>query len=182
MSLKISVFISMSLDGYIARENGDLDWLDAANANVPDGEDFGFIQFMQSIDFIVMGRKSYEKVLSFGGWPYGTASVVVLSRTPIELPDDPKHNVTCTAESLHDLCQRLENEGAKRLCVDGGLTIQRFLADNLITDMTINVVPVVLGSGISLFGSVEKDITLEHVATKSFDVGFVQSTYNVKSV
>ncbi len=180
MSLEISVFISTSLDGYIAREDGGLDWLDAANADVPDGEDFGFIQFMQSIDSIVMGRKTYEKVLSFGSWPYGAASVIVLSRTPIEFPDDPNHNVASTAESLKELCLRLENEGAKRLCVDGGITIQRFLADGLITDMTINVVPVVLGSGIPLFGSVEKDITLEHVATKTFDVGFVQSTYNIK--
>ena len=182
MSLKVSVFISTSLDGYIARKNGELDWLDAANANVSDGEDFGFIQFMQSVDSIVMGRNTYEKVLSFGGWPYGTASVIVLSRTPIEFPDDPDHNVVSSAESLKDLCLRLENGGAKRLCVDGGITIQRFLADGLITDMTINVVPVVLGSGISLFGSVEKDIILKHVATKSFDAGFVQSTYNVKSV
>lgn len=179
MSLKISVFISTSLDGYIARENGDLDWLDAANADVPDGEDFGFIQFMQSIDSIVMGRKTYEKVLSFGGWPYGSASVIVLSRSQIELPDDPNHNVFSTSESLEELCHRLENEGEKHLYVDGGLTIQRFLADGLITDMTITTVPVVLGSGISLFGSVEKDIALEHVGTKSFHAGFVQSTYNV---
>lgn len=182
MSLKISVFISTSLDGYIARENGDLDWLDAANANVPDSEDFGFIQFMQSVDSIVMGRNTYEKVLSFGGWPYGTASVIVLSRTQIEFPDDPDHKVSTTSESLEELCNRLEGEGQKHLYVDGGITIQRFLADGLITDVTITTVPVVIGSGIPLFGSVKKDITLEHVATKSFDVGFVQSTYNVKPV
>ncbi|OEU75146.1 MAG: deaminase [Desulfuromonadales bacterium C00003068] len=181
MSLEISVFISTSLDGYIAREDGGLDWLDAANADVPDGEDFGFIQFMQSIDSIVMGRKTYEKVLSFGGWPYGAASVIVLSRTPIEFPDDSEHNVSSSSESLKELCHRLESEGQKHLYVDGGITIRRFLADGLITDVTVTTVPVVLGSGIPLFGSVEKDITFEHVATKSFDVGFVQSTYNVKS-
>lgn len=180
MGLKLSVFISTSLDGYIARENGELDWLDAANGNVPDGEDFGFVQFMQSVDFIVMGRKTYEKVLSFGGWPYGAASVIVLSRTAIEFPNEPDHNVTCTAESLQGLCQRLSSEGAKRLYIDGATTIQRFLADGLITDMTINVVPVLLGGGIPLFSSVEKDITLEHVSTTPFEVGFVQSTYNVK--
>lgn len=182
MSLKISVFISTSLDGYIAREDGGLDWLEAANVDVPDGEDFGFIQFMQSIDSIVIGRKTYEKVLSFGGWPYGSASVIVLSRTQIEFPDDPDHNVSSTSESLEELCSRLESEGEKHLYIDGGITIQRFLADGLITDVTINTVPIVLGSGIPLFGSLAKDITLEHVATKSFDVGFVQSTYNVKSL
>lgn len=179
MGLKLSVFVSTSLDGYIAKKNGDLDWLNAASANVPDSEDFGFIQFMQSIDVIVMGRNTYEKALSFGGWPYGRASVIVLSRTPIELPDDPDHNVFATAESLKELCRRLEEEGAKRLYVEGGITIQRFLADGLITDMTINIAPVVLGSGIPLFGRIGKSITFEHVATKSYDFGFVQSTYNV---
>lgn len=182
MCLKVSVFISTSLDGYVARENGDLDWLEVANANVPDDEDFGFIQFMQSIDSIVMGRNTYEKVLSFGGWPYGSASVIVLSRAPITYPDDPDHNVSSTAESLKELCQRLTYNGVKRLHIDGATTIQRFLADGLITDMTITVVPVVLGSGISLFGRVEKDIPFDCVATKSFDDGFVQSTYNVKPV
>ena len=69
MSLIASVFIATSLDGFIARENDELDWLDAANATVPEGEDCGYLQFMETIDVLVMGRKTYEKVLSFGMWP-----------------------------------------------------------------------------------------------------------------
>ena len=181
VSLNASVYVATSLDGYIARESGGLDWLDAANATVPAGEDCGFRQFMESIDVLVMGRKTYEKVLSFGLWPYGNTPVIVLSRNKIELPDDPKQNVSCSSESPKELCARLSAKGAKRLYIDGGITIQRFLAAGLITDITITVIPVILGRGIPLFGSSEKDISLGHVATKTFDFGFVQSTYKVKS-
>ena len=80
MSLKGSVFIATSLDGYIARENGEIDWLDRANALVPAGEDCGFSRFMETIDTLVMGRKTYEQVFSFGVWPYGSTPVIVLSR------------------------------------------------------------------------------------------------------
>ena len=83
MKPKVSVFIATSLDGYIARKNGDLDWLDAANAMVPDGEDLGYHAFMETVDVLVMGRKTFEKVLSFGAWSYGTTPVVVLSRNSI---------------------------------------------------------------------------------------------------
>ena len=181
MCLKVSVYIATSLDGYIARENGDLDWLDAANATVQEGEDCGFLKFMESIDVLVMGRKTYEKVLSFGMWPYDDTPVIVLSRNKIEFPKDLNQHVTCSSESPIELCERLAINGANRLYIDGGITIQRFLADGLITDMTITVIPVVLGGGIPLFKNLEKGISLEHVATKSFDFGFVQLTYNVKN-
>ena len=181
VGLKASVYIATSLDGYIARENGELDWLDTANATVPEGEDCGFLQFMEPIDVLVMGRKTYEKVLSFGMWPYGNTPVIVLSRNKIEFPSDLSQNVSCSSESPKEICERLANESAKRLYIDGGMTIQRFLADGLITDITITVIPVILGSGIPLFRSLEKDISLEHVATKIFDFGFVQSTYKVKN-
>nr|WP_205749230.1 dihydrofolate reductase family protein [Desulfopila sp. IMCC35008] len=87
MSIKVSVYIATSLDGFIARSNGDLDWLDEANAMVPEGEDCGFDKFMSSVDTLLMGRKTYEKVLSFGVWPYGDTPVVVLSRNQISFPD-----------------------------------------------------------------------------------------------
>jgi len=181
VGLKASVYIATSLDGYIARENGDLDWLDTANDTVPEGEDCGFLQFMEAIDVLVMGRKTYEKVMSFGMWPYGNTPVIVLSRNIIEFPTDLNQNVSWSSESPKELCERLSKKGAKRLYIDGGITIQRFLADGLITDITITVIPVILGYGIPVFGSLERDISLEHVATKIFDFGFVQSTYEVKN-
>ena len=86
MSIKVSVFIATSLDGFIARSDGSLDWLNEANTTIPDGEDWGFQAFMDSIDALIMGRKTYEQVLSFGEWPYGGAPVVVLSRNSITFP------------------------------------------------------------------------------------------------
>ena len=180
MSLKSSVFIATSLDGFIARADGNLDWLDAANATVPEGEDCGYNAFMASIDVLVMGRNSYEKVLSFGGqWPYAEKPVIVLSSRTLEIPEMLKKSVTRSSETPQELCARLSQEGIKRLYVDGGITIQRFLAAGLIDDMTITLIPTVLGNGIPLFGRVEKDILLKHIGTKTYECGFVQLTYQV---
>ena len=181
MGLTKSVFIATSLDGFIARENGELDWLDAANATVPEGEDCGYVDFMDTIDVLVMGRKTYEKVLSFGMWPYEDTPVIVLSSNKIEIPNDLVQSVSCSSESPKDLCERLSNEEAKRIYVDGGATIQRFLAEGLINNITITVIPVILGSGIPLFANARKDIALKHVTTKTYDFGFVQLTYEVEN-
>ena len=176
---RCSVFIAVSLDGYIAREDGGLDWLEAANATVPRGEDCGYALFMQSVDTIVMGRKSYEKVLSFGEWPYGDTAVVVLSRTALEIPGNLSSTVSHSSETPKALHMRLAEQGNERLYIDGGVTIQRFLAAGLITDLTITTIPVLLGGGIPLFGRLDRDIALKHVSTTSYDFGFVQSTYDV---
>ena len=179
MSLISSVFIATSLDGFIARSNGDLDWLDAANASVPEGEDCGYNDFMKDIDILVMGRKTYEKVLSFGVWPYGDKPVIILSRNKIEFPPYLPKTVSCSSELPEDLCKRLSSEGAKQLYIDGGLTIQRFLADGLIDNITITTIPIILGEGIPLFNGPKNDILLKHIKTKVFHFGFVQTTYKV---
>jgi dihydrofolate reductase len=180
LSLKLSVFIATSLDGFIARPGGELDWLDTASAEVPKGEDCGYNRFMESIDILVMGRKTYEQILSFGNWSYGSKPVIVLSRNKIEIPDELIKTVTHSSESPKELYERLSQEGVKRLYIDGGLTIQRFLAEGLIDDLTITLIPIILGSGIPLFGTGEKDILLQCIATKSYDFGFVQLTYEVQ--
>ena len=180
MSLISSVFIATSLDGFIARVGGELDWLDAANATVPEGEDCGYHAFMNSIDVLIMGRKTYEQVLSFGKWSYGRKPVIVLCSRRIEIPDELSQTVSHSSESPRVLCERLSKEGAKRLYIDGGITIQRFLADGLIDVLTITVIPVILGRGIPLFKDVKKDIVLKLVATKSYEFGFIQLTYEVR--
>jgi dihydrofolate reductase len=180
LSLIASVFVATSLDGFIARADGGLDWLEAADAIVPEGEDCGFDAFMASVDALIMGRNTYEQVLSFGEWPYGNKPVIVLSRNKIRIPGDLVQTVSCSAESPKELYRRFSNQGAKRLYIDGGITIQRFLAEGLIDDITITLIPVILGSGQSLFGNVEKDVPLKHIATKSYDFGFVQLTYKVE--
>ena len=181
MSLTASVFIATSLDGFIARENDDLDWLDAANATVTPGEDCGYGAFMASVDTLVMGRHTYEKVLSFGDWPYGDKPVIVLSRQPLDIPSAIAANVTHSDESPRALCARLTQAGTGRLYIDGGVTIQRFLAAGLIDEMTITVIPVLLGSGKPLFGALTSDIPLTHINTKTYDCGFVQSTYRLSN-
>ena len=179
MSIISSVFIATSLDGFIARKNGDLDWLDKANQLVPEGTDLGFETFMNSVDTMIIGRKTYEKVLSFGLWPYGDKPVIVLSRNKVEIPSHLTESVYGSSETPKDLCKRLSSEGVKRLYIDGGYTIQQFLAEDLIDDITITTIPVILGEGIPLFNGAKRDILLKHVKTISFDFGFVQTTYRV---
>lgn len=179
MSTKVSVFIATSLDGFIARKNGDIDWLDDANATVPEGEDCGYQAFMASVDVLIMGRKTYEQVLSFGEWPYGQTRVIVLSQSPIKFPE---HLPTCIAHSPETppmLYNRLAKEGAQHLYIDGGVTIQRFLAAGLIDKLTITVIPILLGDGIPLFGSLAKDLQLTHLSSHTYDFGFVQLKYAV---
>ncbi len=179
MSAKVSAYIATSLDGFIARNDGALDWLDKANTIVPEGEDCGFQAFMDSVDMLIMGRKTYEQVLSFGEWPYGRTPVVVLSRNSISFPSSVPDTVTHSSEPPRDLLERLSDEGVQHVYVDGGVTIQGFLAEGLLDEITITVIPVILGDGIPLFGSIEKDISLTHVRTTAFDFGFVQTTYSV---
>jgi dihydrofolate reductase len=179
MKPKASVFIATSLDGFIARVDGGLDWLDAANATVPTGEDCGYSAFMQSIDTLVMGRNTYEKVLSFGPWPYGSTPVIVLSSKPIHFPDTIPDTVTHSAENPLALCERLSSQGVDHIYVDGGNTIGRFLSANLIDELTITIIPVLLGTGIPLFSPIKSDIALTCVDSKTFDFGFVQLKYAI---
>ncbi|MCU7810524.1 MAG: dihydrofolate reductase family protein [Candidatus Thiodiazotropha sp. (ex Notomyrtea botanica)] len=177
--MKASVYIAMSLDGFIARKDGALDWLDEANATVPKSEDCGYQAFMESIDTLIVGRKTYEKVLSFGQWPYENKPVIVLSSHSIVFPPNLPNTVSHSSESPKDLLERLSKAGVTHVYIDGGNTIQRFLSVGLIDEITITVIPVIIGEGIPLFGPLEKYIHLAHIRTHVFDFGFVQTTYSV---
>jgi dihydrofolate reductase len=178
--MKLSVYIATSLDGFIARPDGSLDWLDEANAAVPSDEDFGFRVFFDSVDALIMGRRTYEKVLSFGEWAYGSTPVVVLSSRPIDLPTELSKTVTSSSEAPRDLYDRLSGEGFKHVYVDGGTTIRGFLADGLVDEITITQIPVLIGEGLPLYGPLECDVGLELLESRSFDIGFVQSRYSVQ--
>ena len=178
--IQCSVYVGTSLDGYIAREDGDIDWLNEANAVVPPGEDCGFAKFMSKIDALVMGRNTFEKVLSLGQWIYGDKPVIVMTRGDRPLPEGVPKTVSLTRESPHDLLARLEKAGHRRLYIDGGQTVQSFLAAGLIDDLTITVIPVLLGQGKPLFGPLSADVQLEHVATQVYEFGFVQHQYRVR--
>ncbi len=171
--MKATVFVGASLDGFIARTNGDLDWLPH------DGEeDHGYDAFIASVDALVLGRKTYDKVLSFETWPYGQRPVFVLSSRP--LPPAPAGAVVeQMAGSPADIVSRLSGRGFGHLYVDGGITIQRFLDSGLIQRIVITWVPVLIGTGIPLFGPTRCDIPLRLVGSRPFGGGLVQSEYEV---
>ena len=177
MSIQCSVFIATSLDGFISRENGSIDWLMKANPLAPAGEDCGYKTFISTVDAVVMGRNSFEMVLSFDPWPYGDLSVIVLSSKPIAIPNHLKNHVSSSSETPEILVNRLAQQGFKHLYIDGGITIQGFIAAKLINEITLTLIPVLLGTGRPLFGAIGQDISLNRIATKSYDGGFVQLKY-----
>jgi dihydrofolate reductase len=170
--MKATVFVGTSVDGFIARRDGRFDFL-------PDEpEPHGYEEFMASVDTIVMGRNTFELVMSFPGWPYPKSKrVVVLSSRPVELPE--KQNVVQLSGDPQEIVAKLEATGAKHLYVDGGDTVQRFLRAGQIDRLIITRVPVLIGEGISLFGALPHDVKLRHVATRTFPSGLVQSEYEV---
>jgi dihydrofolate reductase len=177
--MQCSIFIATSLDGMIARADGSIQWLETANESAPTGEDFGYQAFFDSVDALIMGRKTFETVRSFPQWPYGAKRVVVLSSTMKRLPDGCPTSVSLTDQSPAEVVSTLEGGRAHHAYVDGGLTIQSFLAAGLIDELTITTIPILLGSGIRLFASLPGDVHLAHEATRSFSNGFVQSKYRV---
>lgn len=174
--MKASVFIATSLDGFIARTNGDIDWLGEPRV---DGEDYGYQRFMDTVDYLVMGRHTYEKVLSFGiPWPYEKPVVVLTSRS-LDLAAELPANVEAMSGSPDVVVSQLAERGAEHLYVDGASTIQSFLNSGLIQRLVVTRIPVLLGTGIPLFGPLQQDIRLRHVETRAFDDGNVQSEYEV---
>ncbi len=171
--MKTSVFIATSLDGYIARRNGALDWLPE------DCEPHGYEEFIASVDAIVIGRMTWEVVLGFPEWPYGSKPVIVLSSTLSELKIPPGAVCDLLAGPPPEIVARLAERGMQHLYIDGGLTIQGFLRAGLIDRLIITRIPVLLGSGIPLFGPLALDIRLHHVATRSYPSGLVQTEYTI---
>lgn len=179
MVAKCSVFIATSLDGFIARSDGSIDWLNEANKSVTPGEDCGYGKFMADVDALVMGRSTFEQVLTFDSWPYGATPVVVLSHREISLPTNLPQTVSVSNKNPTALVAWLAQRGAKKIYVDGGLTIQSFFAAGLIDDITISTIPILLGSGRTLFGPLDTALRLAHEGTTAFEFGFVQSRYRV---
>ena len=169
-----SVFIGTSVDGFIARTNDDLDFLPEGA-----GEPHGYDEFIATIDAIVMGRKTYEKVLSFGAWPFAQKRVVVLSSRPLDFSVVKRGIVEQMAGQPNEIVAQLAARGIQNLYVDGGVTIQRFLRAGAIQRLIITRVPVLIGEGIPLFGSLPRDVRLKHIATRSYASGLVQSEYEV---
>ena len=175
--MRASVFIAASLDGFIARPDGGLDWLPGEGGGEIE-EDHGYDAFIASVDVVVIGRGTYEKVLTFGKWAYAPDMAVrVLSTRSLTLQEGLPKGVETMSGPPAEILAALEQEGFRHAYVDGGKTIQGFLQAGLIHRMTVTRIPVLLGSGIPLFGPLPHDLRFRHVATRSFAGGLVQSVY-----
>lgn len=184
--MKCSVYIATSADGYIATVDGAVDWLHTAGdprADMGDNPDMGFGAFIASVDCMVMGRKCMETIsgmdLSPEQWPYGDTHIVVLSNTLREPPANMKSRVEMFSGEITDLVKDLESKGFRNAYIDGGATITSFLNLRLIDEMTITKAPVLLGSGIPLFGDLDHQIKLTNAAATAYPNGFIQLTYSV---
>ena len=171
--MQVSVFIATSLDGFIATAEDGLDWLPG-----DDCEPHGYEEFIASVDALVVGRRTYETVLTFEDWPYQGKRVVVLSSQPLKVSatGGPVERMGGTPK---EILARLEAQGIRRIYLDGGITIQRFLREGLVDRIIQTRVPVLLGGGIPLFGTLPRELRYRHVATRSFAGGLVQSEYEL---
>ncbi|XDD48599.1 dihydrofolate reductase family protein (plasmid) [Leptospira sp. WS39.C2] len=170
-------YIATSIDGFIAKKDGSIDWLHPKQYNI-ENEDFGYSSFMKSIDCIVMGRITYEKVLSFDPYPYLEIPIIVISKNK-NYQLNTKHDVRLFNQPLGELKDYLIKNNFKNIYVDGGKLIQSFLTMSMLNELTITQIPIILGTGIPLFGELNHAIELKHRKTESFSNGFVQSEYEL---
>lgn len=168
------VYIATSLDGYIARKDGNIDWL--MESPNPDNSDYGFSAFMDRIDAILMGRSTFETVIGFDHWPY-TKPVFILSSSMKEMPAGYEDKASLVSGDLEDIIESLSKKGIENIYVDGGRTIQSFLEQDLIDELIITRIPILLGSGIPLFGDMKKEIKFRLVDTEILNEDLVKSTY-----
>ena len=171
--MKVFVYIGTSLDGFIAKKDGNIDWL-VQFAN--DEAIAAYKEFINGIDAIIIGRGTFEKVLSFPAWPY-EKEVFVLSNSIKLAPEEKKGEVTVLSMKPAELLSHLSNKGFSTVYVDGGKVIQDFLKEDLVDELIISKVPIVLGSGIPLFGYLDSEIQFSHVRTKIQSNGLVRSYY-----
>lgn len=171
------VFIAVSIDGFIATADGGVEWLD--DIEPVEGNDLGWSAFISGVDALVMGRGSFEKVLTFGFWPY-ELPVVVMSSTLTGVPEELVGKVELSSLGPGELVGELADRGWSNLYIDGGKLISSFLNEGLIDSLTITTIPVVLGGGIPLFSNIDELTWLDHRTTEVFPNGLVSTTYETR--
>jgi len=175
--MKTVAYLAASLDGYIADKNGSVDWLNEIPN--PDQSDFGFAEFMESIDAMVMGANTFRVVQSFGEWPY-EKPVFVASNSIKEVPKSFEDRVSLVQGEVREILSSVCDLGYERLYIDGGKLIQSCLLAGMLDDLIITQIPIILGSGIPLFVEFDNSIHLEHKGTQVIGVGLVKSHYQIK--
>ena len=171
--LRASAFLATSLDGFIARSDGGLDWLLQRGETLADT---GFDDFFAAVDSMMLGRNTYDIVRDFDEYPYTGKRVLVLS-TSLESVDWPDATVH---RSMDDALATLRSENRSHVYVDGGTVVQQFIRAGMLDDLTVSIAPVLIGSGIPLFGAVDTDVPLELTSTRDLGSGFTQSTYTLR--
>ena len=172
-----TAFYAASLDGFIAREDGSLDWLDAANAAAGPGSDLGFADLLRSVDGLVMGRLTFEQVAGFAPWPYGALPLHVVTRRGVVVPEPLRDRVTQSGESPAELVARLGREGRRHLYLDGGQLLAAAFQADLIDRLVVTLIPVMLGSGRRAMGPLSGDRAWQLISTEADPRGFVQLRY-----
>ncbi len=170
---KISIYIAASIDGYIARKDGNLDWLNLA---CDAGEDYGFQQLLSSIDGVILGRNTYEVAASVVDWPYLGKRIVVLSNSLKNVREEAE----LFSGDVVRLVSRLHSDGIKHIWIDGGVTISQFLDLEMVDSMTVSVIPIILGSGIRLFNPIAKEQGCRLISSASYPSGVVQLRYEIE--
>lgn len=170
---KVSIYIAASIDGYIARKDGSLDWLDRVGGF---DEDYGFQELIDSIDAVLLGRKTYEVAASVPDWPYKGKRIVVLSKSLKTVREEAE----LFQGDLIQLVSRLHSDGIKHIWIDGGMTISQFLELQMVDSLTLSLIPVILGSGIPLFSPIGKEHACRLISSRSYPSGLVQLKYEIK--
>ncbi len=169
---KVILYIATSLDGYIARQDGDIGWLSLVEQT---GEDYGYNDFIKTVDTVILGRKTYDKVLSFGiGFPHAEKECYVITRS--EIPS--KDKIIFYNKDLKELVKLLKSKVGKNIFVDGGGEIvNELMRQNLIDEYIISIIPIVLGNGIRLFNGSRPEGKITLLNSKQYDSGLIQLHY-----
>ena len=172
MNRKVILYIATSLDGYIATKNENLDFLSLVEQ---EGEDYGYADFIKTVDTVIVGRKTYDKVLSMGfDFPHADKKSYIITRTP----KPPIGNIQFYTENLEALILKLKEKDGQNIFVDGGAEIVNLMMkDNLIDVFCVSIIPVLLGDGIRLFQDNRPELQLKFVRSETFKSGLVQIWY-----
>lgn len=173
------VYIAVSTDGYIAKNNGDIEWLNNPKYSIDKINGITYDEFISNIDTIIMGRNTFDKVLTFGFWPYEGIDVIVLTNRDIKIDKKLKDKVRTKSGEIKKIIQELEKENKKNLYIDGGEVIRSFLKEGQVDEIILTVIPILLGEGISLFKDIKKTIELKLIESNYSSNGFVQNRYSV---
>ena len=185
--LKCSVYIATSVDGYIATQDGGVEWLEnAGNPESGDREpvgDCGFAAYMASVDCMIMGRKCMEMIASFDltpeQWPYGNIPIFVISNTVKSPPESLGNRVKMYSGDLAVLTEQLASDGYNHAYIDGGATITSFIDLGLLDEICVTQIPILLGGGLPLFGKIDRHIKLENAEVAAFSNDFIQWKYRI---